>query len=38
MSDSIKKYNEMYDDKLEQKMISKGFGEKDSHDEEHVRK
>ena len=38
MSDSIKKYNEMYDDKLEEKMISKGFGEKDSHDEEHVRK
>ena len=38
MSDSIKKYNEMYDDKLEQKMISKGFGEKDSHDEEHVMK
>jgi hypothetical protein len=38
MSDSIKKYNEMYDDKLEQKMISKGFGEKDSHDEEHVKK
>ena len=36
MSDSIKKYNEMYDDKLEEKMISKGFGEKDSHDEEHV--
>ena len=38
MSDSIKKYNEMYDDKLEEKMISKGFGEKDSHDEEHVMK
>ena len=38
MSDSIKKYNEMYNDKLEQKMISKGFGEKDSHDEEHVMK
>ena len=38
MSDSIKKYNEMYNDKLEQKMISKGFGEKDSHDEKHVMK
>lgn len=36
MSDSIKKYNEMYEEKLEEKMISKGFGEKDSHDEEHV--
>ena len=38
MSDSIKKYEELYDKKLEEKMISKGFGEKDSHDEEHVRK
>ena len=38
MSDSIKKYAEMYDNKLEEKMISKGFGEKDSHDEEHVMK
>ena len=38
MSDSIKKYNEMYEEKLEEKMISKGFGEKDSHDEEHVMK
>ena len=38
MSDSIKKYEELYDDKLEQKMISKGFGEKDSHDEKHVTK
>ena len=37
MSDSIKKYEELYDNKLEEKMISKGFGEKDSHDEEHVR-
>eukprot|EP01047_Picozoa_sp_COSAG01_P022804 COSAG01_NODE_1366_length_10560_cov_6.608642_16_plen_176_part_00 len=38
MSDSIKKYKEMYENKLEEKMISKGFGEKDSHDEEHVMK
>ena len=38
MSDSIKKYEELYDNKLEEKMISKGFGEKDSHDEEHVMK
>ena len=37
MSDSIKKYEELYNNKLEQKMISKGFGEIDSHDEEHVR-
>ncbi len=36
MSDSSKKYEELYDKKLEEKMISKGFGEKDSHDEEHV--
>ena len=36
MSDSIKKYEELYDKKLEEKMISKGFGEKDSHDDEHV--
>ena len=27
-----------YEEKLEEKMISKGFGEKDSHDEEHIRK
>ena len=26
MSDSIKKYEELYDKKLEEKMISKGFG------------
>ena len=38
MSDSIKKYEELYNNKLEEKMISKGFGEKDSHDEEHVMK
>jgi hypothetical protein len=38
MSDSIKKYEELYDNKLEEKMISKGFGEVDSHDEEHVMK
>ena len=38
MSDSIKKYEEMYDKKLEEKMTSKGFGEKDSHDEENVMK
>ena len=38
MSDSIKKYEELYDNKLEEKMISKGFGEIDSHDEEHVMK
>ena len=38
MSDSIKKYAEMYDNKLEEKMISKGFGEIDSHDEEHIMK
>lgn len=38
MSDSIKKYEELYDKKLEEKMIIKGFGEKDSHDEEHVMK
>jgi hypothetical protein len=37
MSDSIKKYEELYNNKLEEKMINKGFGEKDSHDEEHVR-
>ena len=36
MSDTIKKYSEMYEEKLEEKMISKGFGEKDSHDDEHV--
>ncbi len=38
MSDTIKKYSEMYEEKLEEKMISKGFGEKDSHDDEHVMK
>ena len=38
MSDSIKKYAEMYEQKLENKLIKKGFGEKDSHDEEHVMK
>jgi len=38
MSDTIKKYSEMYEEKLEEKMISKGFGEIDSHDEEHVMK
>ena len=38
MSDTIKKYSEMYEEKLEEKMISKGFGEVDSHDEEHVMK
>jgi len=38
MSDTIKKYSEMYEKKLEEKMISKGFGEVDSHDEEHVMK
>ena len=37
MSDSIKKYEELYNNKLEEKMISKGFGEIDSHDEEHVK-
>ena len=37
MSDSIKKYEEMYKQKLEDKLIKKGFGEIDSHDEEHVR-
>ena len=38
MSDSIKKYEELYYKKLEEKMISKGFGDADSHDEEHVTK
>ena len=38
MSDSIKKYEELYYKKLEEKMTSKGFGEVDSHDEEHVMK
>tara|TARA_R100000541_G_scaffold38846_1_gene46695 strand:+ start:62 stop:571 length:510 start_codon:yes stop_codon:yes gene_type:complete len=38
MSDSIEKYTEMYEKKLEEKMISKGFGDVDSHDEEHVMK
>ncbi len=38
MSDTIKKYTETHEETLEEKMISKGFGEKDSHDEEHVMK
>ena len=38
MSDSNKKYTELYEKALENKLIEKGFGEKDSHDEEHVRK
>lgn len=48
MGDSVKKWHEMQADKknakliteelIEQKMISYGFGEKDSHDEDHVRK
>ena len=38
MSDSNKKYAELYEKALENKLIEKGFGEKDSHDEEHVRK
>ena len=38
MSDSIEKYEELYYKKLEEKMISKGFGDEDSHDEEHVMK
>ncbi len=37
MSDSNKKYTELYEKALENKLIEKGFGEKDSHDEEHVR-
>ena len=37
MSDSNKKYTELYEQALENKLIEKGFGEKDSHDEEHVR-
>ena len=36
MSDSSKKYEELYEQKLEEKMTSKGFGEIESHDEEHV--
>ena len=36
MSDSNKKYEELYEQKLEEKMTSKGFGELESHDEEHV--
>jgi hypothetical protein len=38
MSDSNKKYTELYEKALENKLIEKGFGEKDSHDEEHVMK
>ena len=38
MSDSNKKYTELYEKALESKLIEKGFGEKDSHDEEHVMK
>jgi len=38
MSDTIKKYGEMYEEKLEDKIISKGFGEQDSHDDERVMK
>ena len=37
MSDTNKKYTELYEKALENKLIEKGFGEKDSHDEEHVR-
>jgi len=45
MSDSIKKHAEMQeqtkkyitDELIEQRLIAKGYGEKDSHDEEHVR-
>jgi len=38
MSDSNKKYAELYEKALENKLIEKGFGEIDSHDEEYVRK
>ena len=46
MSDTIKKWHEMQEEKqkiitdelIEAKMISKGFGEVDSHDEEHIKK
>ena len=45
MSDSIKKHAEMQeqpkyitDELIEQRLIAKGYGETDSHDEEHVRK
>ena len=38
MSDSNKKYTELYEKALENKLIEKGFGEIDSHDEEHVMK
>ena len=44
MSDSIKKHAEMQeqpkyitDELIEQRLIAKGYGETDSHDEEHVR-
>ena len=45
MSDSIKKHAEMQeqtkkyitDELIEQRLIAKGYGEKDSHNEEHVR-
>ena len=47
MSDTIKKWHEMQEEKqtkyiteelIEQKMISYGYGETNSHDEDHVRK
>ena len=44
MSDSIKKHAEMQeqpkyitDELIEQRLIAKGYGDEDSHDEEHVR-
>ena len=44
MSDSIKKHAEMQeqpkyitDELIEQRLIAKGYGDQDSHDEEHVR-
>ena len=38
MSDSNEKYAKLYEEALEKKLIEKGFGEIDSHDEEHVMK
>ena len=45
MSDSIKKHAEMQeqpkyitDELIEQRLIAKGYGDEDSHDQEHVRK
>ena len=47
MSDTIKKWHEMQEEKqtkyiteelIEQKMISYGYGETNSHDEDHIRK